>query len=254
MRSFPLGSAGPVPGARPLRRLLLLGLVLTLSGAWACQSFWQGVRERERHFSIDHARDAAQRGNCGSAMVSLERAQSSGDLGSFEAESIWLKARCLERLGRHRESLGHLRMLGDFHADSPYADALPEPVTHELAALPLADAKKSAGKLSTPSNLKIPRARYSRAADRYQLTGSVRVLYSVERDGSLTDLRVIESAHPLLASWALESLAGAERKDDDKKLAASRRGASDFVFASKWEGSEEDGEPWIVFFPKRDDP
>ena len=254
MGAFPPRSTGSRRGIPSLRRLLLLGLVLALSGAWACQSFWQGVRERERHYSIDHARDEAQRGNCGRAMVSLERAQSSGDLGSFAAESIWLKARCLERLGRQRESLAHLRMLGDFHADSQYVDALPKPVSDELAAFPLADARKSAGELATPANLDIPRARYSRAADRYQLTGGVRVLYSVQRDGSVSDLRVIESAHPLLASWAIESLAGAKLKDDDKKPSASRRGASDFVFSSKWEDSEEDGEPWIVFFPKRDDP
>ena len=254
MRSLPTRAARSCHGTRPLRRLLLLGLLLLVSGAWACQSFWQGVRERERHYSIDHARDSVQRGNCVKAMISLERAQSSGDLGSFEAESIWLKARCLKRLGRGRESLAHMRMLGDFHADSQYADALPEPVTHELAALPLADARKSAWSLSTPSNLDIPSARYSRAAERYHLTGGVRVLYSVERDGSVADLRVIKSAHPLLASWAIESLASAEVKDDGQKPSASRRGASDFVFASRWENSDEDGEPWIVFFPKRDDP
>lgn len=252
-------SASPRPRRRGGRwhsqtRLSALGLLLMLSCLWGCTSFWEGVRERERQFSLRHAREQVNRGNCGRGLASLERAQASAELGAFEAESIWLKARCLERMGRHEEALAHLRMLGDFYADSTYAASLPESVVKELAAFPLAAAQEAARTLTTPPHLDIPRAHYSRVADRYRLTGSVRVFYTVERNGHTAAFRVVESAHPLLAGWALQALAAAKLEDADDAPQASRSVATGFFFSSKWEDEEEgDGEPWIVFFPESDD-
>jgi len=187
-------------------------------------------------------------------MLSLERAQGSAELGDFAAESIWLKARCLERMGRRAEATAHLRMLGDFYADSPYVASLPHSVVEELADLPLPAARKAAASLASPPNLEIPRAHYSAVAERYRLTGRVRVLYAVEADGHTASLRVIESAHPLLAGWALQALAASEIKDVEDRPGTRQRAVTGFVFSSKWErAEEEEGEPWIIFFPGSDD-
>lgn len=249
-RSASPRSDGPVPGRRLPWRGLALALSLLLSCLWGCQSFWQGIRERERQFSLGHAREQLNRGNCERGLVSLERAQGSAELGDFAAESLWLKARCLQRMGRRPEALAYLRMLGDFHGDSPYADSLPAEVVEELAALPLVAAQQVARSLEAPPGLDVPRVYYSRIADRYRLTGRVRVLYSVEPDGHTAGLRVVESAHPLLDGWALQALADAKIKDEKKKPRASERAATGFLFSSKWEEDDE-GESWIVFFPER---
>lgn len=253
-RSCSLRPARLRSGRHPHGRRLALVLLLLLSCLWGCRSFWDGVRERERQFSLRHARQQVNRGNCERGLISLERAQGSAELGDFAAESIWLKARCLERLGRHPEAMAHQRMLGDFYGDSPYVASLPKSVVTELAAFPLADAEESSQALVTPPDLIIPRAHYSRVAERYRLTGRVRILYSLEPNGRTAALRVVESAHPLLAGWALQALVTAKLKDADDAPRTSQRAATGFVFSSKWEREEDgEGEPWIVFFPERDD-
>ena len=64
-------------------------------------------------------------------------------------------------------------------------------------------------------------------------------------------LRVVEFAHPLLAGWALEAIAAAKLEDAEDVPRSSQRAATGFTFSSKWE--EQEGEPWIVFFPESDD-
>jgi len=228
-----------------------LALVLLLGSSWGCGSFWKGVRERERQFSLRHAREQVGRGNCERGLASVERAQGSAELGDFAAESIWLKARCLTRVGRRPEALAHWRMLGDFYPDSPYAESLPGPLAAELEAFPLAAAREESLSLRTPHDLVIPQAYYSKVAERYRLTGSVRILYAVGSDGRTSGLRVVDFAHPLLAGWALQAIAGAKLEDADDAPKKSRSAATGFSFASKWD--EKDGEPWIVFFPEIDD-
>lgn len=203
-----------------------LALVTVLAG---CGSFWAGVRERERRFALENAETRVQRGDCGGAMSSLERAQATADLGGYGAQSTLTKAECLDRLRRYEQSRAHYRLLRDF-----YPDFRPERIAQEFSEgdefheLGLGEAPA----LGTLPALELGEPRYSMSADRSQLSGRVLIRFWVGEKGEIRDIRVLEMPHPLLASWAIEAVASSKmEKGHDAKL--PRAVMTRFVFQTR---------------------
>jgi TonB family protein len=197
---------------------------------------WQALRRNEQRMAVDRARALVQKGDCEAALESLERAQGQADLGPFGAESTWLKARCLQWMDRHQEALAHWRLLEDFFPESKYAQRIDPRARAELGVRrPIREQEPA------PRALEISRPRYSRTAERSHITGNVVVQYRVGREGEVDEIRVIESAHALLASWAIEAIAEAEwrpRRSDGVELPL--RATSNFRFESHWANLDGD--------------
>ncbi|MEM7411824.1 MAG: hypothetical protein AAF430_16455 [Myxococcota bacterium] len=207
------------------RRVAILLVLLLATGG--CTSMWESVRESQRRSSIRLARDLVERGSCTRALDTIGRAQSAADLGRFEAESVWLRARCLDRLGRHQQALAHWRLLVDGYPDSTYAGRIPAERKAQLGERAPTRAP------SSPPAFESPKPRYERGAEQAKLVGSVWLEFELDAAGGVSQIRVIETPHPLLASFAIESLALGAWVETDRTVIAGRYGAK-YLFETYW--------------------
>jgi len=191
------------PGSRGSCRLIAaLGLLLCIPWQVACAGLWERIQRFEHAQSWSHAVELAQSNRCEDALVSIERAQNSRTLTRrFAAESTLLKGHCLEQTGRAREARAHYRFIRDFLGDSRIAQSLPAEGMDETAWG--SPSLERAPRVETT----LPHARYSTEARVAGITGDVRVQYRVDASGRAEQIRVVNEAHPLLASWAIESVA-----------------------------------------------
>lgn len=241
----------PTPGRvvgdrlRAPRFLACLGVVCVAGAMVGCSSMWDSVRERQRLSSIGLSRDFVKRGEWTRAFESIERAQTRRQLGDFAPESVYLKATCLAALGRDEEALAHWRMLHDQYGDTRWAERIPSEIRPLLGETPALRAR------AAPIAFEMPKPRYSRGAQRASVAGPVWVEYRLDADGQPTELRVIQSAHPLLAAYALEAVAsGRWRASAGTAVELPRRALSPFRFESLWMDEAEEEpltgsvEPW----------
>ena len=212
----------------------LVAAIVGTSLLVGCSPFWNGVRERERRFAEENALERAARGDCRGALPSLERSQATTALGPYAASSTWTRAQCLSRLGALEESKAHYRLLRDF-----YPAFRPERIAQELGedTVPLTREMVELTTLGALPELALAEPRYSASADRSQLGGAVLVRFWVREDGGTQDIRVLEMPHPLLASWAIEAVAGA-KVTDVSTAALPRAGVRRFVFQTRRERME----------------
>ena len=215
------------------------------SGTVACTSMWESMRQSERASAAREFERLLEDGKCAEALPVLERAQADRALGAFAAKSTAQKAICLERVGRTEEALAHRRLLVDFFADSAAAQRILPEERERLFAL------GAWPRVPPPPAVEVPGPRYSRSAERSQIEGAVVVGYRLDRDARVSDIRVLESPHPLLASWAIEAVAQAEAESG---LLEPVSAAASFEFRRRWGSSaeqeaEEPG-PWdFEWFP-----
>ena len=114
----------------------------------------------------------------------------------------------------------------------------PEVVAQQLAHDgPLALAIAQLPSVEPLPELALAQPRYSASADRSQLGGAVLVRFWVREDGGTQDIRVLEMPHPLLASWAIEAVAGA-KVTEVSTAALPRAGVRRFVFQTRRERME----------------
>lgn len=218
--------------------LLMLPLLLAQTG---CQAMWNRVRERERIYSLETARVRLQRGNCAEALASLDRAQARIDLGRYALESVSARLRCYEKLGAQEIATAHRRLITDFYTDEPMA--LPEADGSSIFRAPNINA---ADYQSPPTWLKIERPRYTPYAQRSKIIGRVVLSFELAKNGSTRKVRVLEMPHPLLATWAIESVvaAGKKRKENGKDVTVISGGQYITTFSFEWrwasEGNNED--------------
>jgi hypothetical protein len=190
----------------------------------------------ERGFATSHARELARRGDCEDALRSIERSQSTANLGGYAAESTYMKARCLERLGRTEEALAHLRMIHDFYPDSSYMHAIDPKRRADFEA-----TRPEGAPPASPAGVRMPRVRYERHAERSRITGPVLLQYTINREGRAERIRVLRAAHPMLASWAIESVAALEvKKSDRARMQLPLHGGTAFDFQTVWTREEEE--------------
>ncbi len=216
------------PLVRPVFVSLALLAALALFG---CGGMWDAVRENERGFALDNARNRAKRGECAEALESLDRAQAIMSIDRFAIEAIQIRIRCYEKLGLPELEAAHRRLLEDFYTDEPMA-------------FPAADGSsifRASGDLPAkierpPSWLEIERPRYTAYAQRSKIVGRVVVQFGLSEGGATNQIRVLEMTHPLLASWAIEAIAQAKpkRKDQVPVIESDRNYATTFNFEWRW--------------------
>ncbi len=216
-----------------------LGIGLLVAGlSTACAPFWSAIREQERGHAANNADMRIARGDCRGALPSLERAQASAELGTYGAASTLSKAQCLDHLGEREQSRAHYRLLRDF-----YPDFRPQRVAHEFAekdaSLELELGKAPA--LGSLPDLDLAEPRYSASADRSHLGGAVLVRFWVNEAGTTQNIRVLDMAHPLLASWSIEAVAMG-KLEKDAVVDLPRAVVARFVFQTRLERLESRGE------------
>jgi len=220
------GLRAPVRGR--LRIAAAFGLALSLACSLGCGGLWERVRHHEHAVSWSHAHELAESNRCDAALLSIERAQIERSLTRrFAAETTWLKARCLERLGRRQEALAHYRFIRDFLPDSPSAESIPLEVRAESRA------KSDPPSQWIPPRAKLPTARYTRAALSAGIAGQVKVYYSVDPEGVAVQIRVTADSHPLLASWVIEAVARGEFAVPDQQPQVSTEALAVFRFRTR---------------------
>lgn len=219
------------PGARALA-----AAILALFAAGGCQSMWDRVRERERIFAVDMARTQAQRDQCVQALASLDRAQARLELGTYAWESTRVRARCYEKLGMHALARGHQRLIEDFYSEGAPAierPAAPGAPGASVLRVPGVDPFQYA---PVPSAYDLEEPRFSPYARRSKIVGRVVVAFDLNREGEATRIRVLETPHPLLATWAMEAVARSElkKKADPSSLMPGSRYVTTFAFEWRW--------------------
>lgn len=229
------------PASVPLVLSAALFALLLVLGTSGCRSMWNKVRENERTFALENARSNAKRGRCADALADLDRAEAIMAIDRFAIESLQIRIRCYEKLGLMELRSAHRRLLDDYYAQEPMA-------------FPAADGS-SVFRAETgaptrfdrpPTWLKIARPRYTPYAQRSKLVGRVVVAFSLGANGKTTDIHVLEMPHPLLASWAIEAVAGAKpargMKDKVPVVESSRVFVTTFNFEWRWADEPADAQ------------
>lgn len=217
----------------PPRAIALALLILAAASQSGCRSFWGRVRENERSYAIETARTQSKRGQCVEALDALDRGEAILAIDRYAIEAIQTRIRCYEKLGQSELQAAHRRLLDDYYQDEPMA-------------FPSADgtsAFRAHGDLPArfdrpPAWLKIARPRYTTHAQRSKIVGRVVVAFGLAENGRTTRIRVLEMAHPLLASWAIEAVAlakPARGKSDEVPIVDSQRVfVTTFNFEWRW--------------------
>jgi hypothetical protein len=225
------------PSGRAVTRVVgLIVLGLAAFGVLACTGMGNRLRERERLFAVEMARTQTERGQCAEALTSLDRAQARLDLGLYARESIRARVKCYSKLGLDELARGHRRLLEDFYS-------VESRTLSDDGGSPVFRARDIDPALlePVPSILRIEKPRISPSASRSRLVGRVVVAFALGIDGQPTDLRVLEMSHPLLATWAMEAVAGSKvaKSADRSVLIPGRRYVTTFAFESHWEDQPE---------------
>lgn len=212
-------------------RIALIAILTFVSATQSgCSSMWQAVRERERAFAAESARDYALAGKCEPALQSLDRAQASLNLGPFAQESTAIRARCYKKLGLVKLASAHRRLLRDFYVKEPIPALGPD----ESPVLRVADVDLEDHSPS-PSSLKITPPRYNNFARRSGIVGRVVIAFDLSEDGTPTKIRVLEMPHTLLATWAIEAIVESRiRKKARPWVAPGEHYLTVLSFTSHW--------------------
>ena len=239
-RRGPKGFAFPRSASQSGSIAILVIALITLISQSGCRKMWQQVREGERTSALESARDQARRGKCDAALVSLDRAQASLNIGIYARESTVIRGRCYGELGHTELAAAHRRLLTDFYENEPMA--IPEP--DGSSVFRVANVTFD-GFNRPPSGLRIPAPRYNAYARRSGIIGRVVLSFDLASDGRPRMIRVVEMPHPLLASWAIEAIAQANfRKNQTPLLAPGEHYLSLFDFEWYWaREKEKEGKP-----------
>lgn len=220
------------PAAIPSLLLAAL-LVLLVSTSFGCRSMWNKVRENERTFALENARNNAKRGRCAEALSDLDRAEAIMAIDRFAIESLNIRIRCYEKLGLMELRSAHRRLLDDYYREEPMAF----PAADGSSVFRAEEGAPTRFE-RPPTWLQIARPRYTPYAQRSKIVGRVVVAFSLGQNGRTTNLHVLEMPHPLLASWAIEAVAGAKprrgMKDKVPVVESSRVFVTTFNFEWRW--------------------
>ena len=214
--------------------LSLSFIVLALSTAlpqFGCGGLWEAVRENERGFALENARNHSQRGKCAKALADLDRAEAVMSIDRFAIEATQLRIRCYEKLGLSELQSAHRRLLHDYYTDEPMAFPAADgsSVFRVTERAPVRFDRP-------PAWLKIERPRYTPYAQRSKIVGRVVLSFGLADNGHTSGIRVLEMSHPLLASWAIEavSLAKPRRSGQAPVIASDRVYITTFNFEWRW--------------------
>ncbi len=156
----------------------------------------------------------------------------------FAIESLQIRIRCYEKLARFEEMSAHRRLLEDFYTVEPMAFP-----AHDGSSVFRAREGAPTRFDRPPSWLQIERPRYTPYAQRSKIVGRVVITFGLAPNGKTTKIRILEMPHPLLASWAIESVARAKparaMKDKVPVLESDRSFVTTFNFEWRWADEPE---------------
>lgn len=192
--------------SNPARQALLVVVALLLiTGLPGCRPMWNKLRENERIFALENARNNASRGKCVEALADLDRAEAIMAIDRFAIEAIQMRIRCHEKLSQSELQSAHRRLLDDYYTTEPMAF----PSLDGSSVFRVQEGAPTRFD-RPPSWLQIQRPRYSPYAQRSKIVGRVVVAFTVLQSGRTSRIHVLEMPHPLLASWAIEAVAQAK--------------------------------------------
>ncbi|MAI80179.1 MAG: hypothetical protein CL917_14620 [Deltaproteobacteria bacterium] len=230
---------------RSLRSIppLLLLLLMAISSL-GCGSFWASVREGERSRAQSQANTYFKDGRCDRVLRKLDRSEAAQDIGRYGAVATYQRAVCLEKLGAKQSGWANYRMLLDFYPDDSVASLARDALPKEGASPSISQLRAEVASLPMPSQIKIPSPRYTDTAERSGMVGDIVVTFMITGDRRISDIRVVQMDHPLLASWAIEAVSNINVTPAAASLPLPMRSAARIVFSSFWheDGRKDDRE------------
>jgi hypothetical protein len=185
-----------------------------------CGGLRAKIRRNEAKVATTNVRTWHEHRKWGKCAASADRALAVHDLDPALAnEIVYLKARCLQKLGRKQEALANFRLMRDFLVPALPGESLPAEVAQQLRgerSLAEADALPHNQSLMT---VDVSDARFTKAAKWSDVTGDVTVQWVISKGGESRDVRVLTEVHPLLASLAIEAAVTSTVDEDEINVA-----------------------------------
>ena len=217
--------------------VLLLALLFFFSAG--CGSFWASVRDGERSRSEKKANTYFKDGRCQRALKQLDRAEAEKELGSYGAQGTYQRAVCLDNLGHEESARANYLMVVDFYPKSRMKELALQKLGGAEEIQTLSQIRDEASSLAVLRQIQIPSPRYSEAAERSGVVGDVIVMFTMNADQEVSDIRVVHMDHPLLASWSIEAVSNATLHEGATLPNPPARTLSRLVFTSFWHGDGE---------------
>lgn len=215
-------------------------LVLVLCVSTGCGSFWASVREGERNRSEKQANSYFKAGRCERALEQLDRSEAAQDLGSYGADATYQRAVCLEKLGHKEAARANYLMVVDFYPESRVKSLALGKLGRSKVRGEFSKDQAGLSPAPLPSQVEVPNSRYSEAAERSGLVGDTVLVFTLEADQSVSGIRVVEMGHPLLASWAIESVSQVTLRESAAPLSLPMQTVTRIIFSSHWHGDGEE--------------
>ena len=219
----------------------LLLIVTVLIGA-GCGSFWVSVREGERTGAVKNANKYFKQGRCDRVLDQLDQAEAARDLGPYGAQATYQRAVCLENLGHAVSARANYWMVVDFYPESPMKPMALEKLGRTGDRNSLAAFRQGLSSVRVVPQIEIPSPRYSETAERSGLVGSAVVVFTMGADEKVSDIRVVQMDHPLLASWSIEAVDRATIAEGATPPDLPVQTITQLVFSSIWHGEEREAD------------
>lgn len=223
-----------------ISRACAFSLVVVLCVSTGCGSFWASVREGERSRSEKKANSYFKAGRCERVLEQLDRSEAAQDLGSYGADATYQRAVCLEKIGHKEVARANYFMVVDFYPESRVKPLALDKLGRSKFQREFSTDQAELTPLPMPSQVEMPGSRYSEAAERSGLVGDTVLVFTLEADQSVSSIRVLEMGHPLLASWAIESVSQATLREGAAQLSLPRQIVTRMIFSSHWHGDGQE--------------
>jgi tetratricopeptide (TPR) repeat protein len=215
-------------------------LVLVAVFGVGCTSFWTSVREGERSRAVKQANSYFKEGRCDRVLAQLERAEAALNLGPYGAHATYQRAVCLENLGFREPARANYWMVVDFYPDSPLKSKALEKLGLHEESESLSELQRESASLLVYPQIEIPSPHYSEAAERSRVVGSCVLSFTMKADETVSDIRVLQMDHPLLASWSIEAVSAAKIREGSEPPDLPVTTVTKLVFSSFWHGETQE--------------
>ena len=220
-----------------------VALVLLAVFGVGCTSFWTNVREGERSRAAKQANSYFKDGRCDRVLDQLERAEAALNLGEYGAHATYQRAVCLENLGQKELARANYWMVVDFYPESPLKSKALEKLGRYGDLESLSQLEQESSSFRTYPQIEVPSPHYSEAAERSAVVGSCVLVFTMKADESISDIRVVQMDHPLLASWSIEAVSAAKIREGADPPDLPVKSVTKLVFSSFWHGESQEAPP-----------
>ena len=215
--------------------------MIVLIGA-GCGSFWGNVRESERTRAVSNANKYFKQGRCSRVLEQLDQAEAAQDLGPYGAQATYQRAVCLENLGYTVLARANYWMVVDFYPESRMKPMALKKLGRTGSQDSLATFRQQLSSLRVVPQIEVPSPRYSETAERSGVVGAAVVVFTMGTDEKVSDIRVVQMDHPVLASWSIEAVDRATIAEGATPPDLPVQTITQLVFSSIWHGEEREAD------------